>query len=99
MARYAYARWANDRIKRNSPEYQEEIRKTYFSPQGKIGRYDEYAKWCRVMGYDFDDNPEGYWEYKAGSLDKGTGYLLGAIGVLVWFVMSLVTGSTGRKEQ
>lgn len=99
MAKYAYTRWANDNLK-NLPEAQEqEARKSYFSPEAKVRRYDEYAKWARANGYDFDNSPDGYWEYKLNGPTKPLGYLLGLLGIVAWFSLSLVTGFLGRKAQ
>jgi hypothetical protein len=97
--KYPYARWANDRIKKVIPEEQQSARARYFSDSGRIQHYDEYARWSRLFGYDFDDNPEGYWESKFLPWHKPTGILLGALGTMTWLLLQVIAGSTGRKER
>ena len=99
MAKYQYARWVSDKMKHTPKELQSERRGAYFSNSGRIAHYDEYAKWCRLWGYDYDDSPEGYWDSKTKVWHKPAGILMGLSGVLMWLVASIVSGSTGQTRR
>lgn len=99
MANYRYARWVSDKLKGLEPEVAQQVRDKYYSDSGRIAHYDEYARFCRLFGYSYDDSPDGYWESKIQSWHKPTGYLLGLTGVISWFSLSLVTGFLGRKAK
>ena len=93
----SYSAWARMQIDAYSPERQQDVRKSYYSDSGKINRYDAYKTHCKQRGYDFDAPPEGYWESKEEPWHKPTGILIGLSTVLLWFLTSLLGGTTGRR--
>lgn len=98
MSRYPYAKWATMRVMQNSPEYQQRERDKYFSNTGRIEYYDEYARYCRLFGYEYDNCPDGYWDSKMKSWHKPFGAIMGTIGIMFWFIFSVTVSSTGRKQ-
>lgn len=97
--KYQYARWVSDKLNGVSNERKQEIRGAYYSNSGRVAHYDEYAKWCRDLGYDYDDSPEGYWESKTLEWHNPVGILMGLTGVLMWFIAMIVGGSTGQIKR
>ena len=97
--RYPYARWVDDRLKHVSRENKAEKRGAYYSNTGRVAHYEEYAKWCRLWGYYYDDSPEGYWDAKTKAWHPYAGTLLGSAGILAWLVLSIVGGATGQTRR
>jgi hypothetical protein len=97
--RYPYARWVDDRIKHTPKEMLQEKRGAYYSSSGRVAHYDEYAKWCRLWGYEYDNAPEGYWDAKTKNWHTYAGTAMGALGVMAWFLLSIVAGSTGQQKR
>ena len=96
--RYPYARWVSDKLRHVPKELQTEGRGLYYSDTGRISHYDEYAKWCRLWGHDYDDSPDGYWDAKTQPWHNPAGVALGLSGVVFWLVSAIVGGSTGQKK-
>ena len=95
--RLSYAAWARQILENVAPERQQEVRASYFSDSGKVNRYDSYKAYCKQKGYDYDAPPEGYWESKKEPWHTPTGIAIGLSSVLVWFLLGLVGGTTGRR--
>jgi hypothetical protein len=97
--KYQYARWVADKMKHASNERKQEIRGAYYSNSGRVEHYDEYAKWCRDLGYDYDDSPEGYWDSKIKDWHQPTGILMAITGVFLGFIALVIGGSTGQAKK
>jgi hypothetical protein len=97
--KYPYARWVADKLRWYPKEKLQEMRGVYYSTSGKIAHYDEYAKWCRELGYDYDDSPEGYWDSKVRDWHNPLGILMGLSGILMWFVATIIGSSTGQIKR
>lgn len=97
--KYPYARWVADKMRGLEADSLQAVRNKYYSDTGRIENYDDYARWCRLFGYDYDDSPEGYWESKFLPWHKPAGIVMGAIGVMTWLVLQIITDSTGRMDR
>jgi hypothetical protein len=97
--RYPYARWVDDRIKHVPNEMLQEKRGAYYSNSGRIAHYDEYAKWCRLWGYEYDNAPDGYWDDKTKKWHTPAGVLMGSVGIMAWFLLSIIGGATGKMDR
>lgn len=97
--KYPYARWVSDKLKDATAERKQEIRGAHYSDSGRVAHYDEYARWCRQLGYDYDDSPEGYWDSKIKDWHQPTGILMAITGVFMWFIAMVIGGSTGQTKR
>jgi hypothetical protein len=95
--RLPYSAWARMQLEIYPEEVRQKYRASYFSDSWKIKQYDRYREDCKRRNLDFDMPPEGYWDTKKTSWDKPLSYAIGGMGVLTWFLASIVGGSTGRR--
>jgi len=98
MARLSYAAWVNEHLQGKTKQEQEAIRDEYWSNYGRVVNYDYYAEVCKIRRKEADSEPEGYWEWKDNSLYRTTGYLLGGLGVLTYFLSGIIGATTGRRR-
>ena len=98
MARLSYAAWVNEHLQGKTKQEQEAIRDEYWSNYGRVVNYDYYAEVCKIRRQEADSEPEGYWEWKDNSLYRTTGYLLGGLGVLTYFLSGIIGATTGRRR-
>jgi hypothetical protein len=95
--RMSYAAWARLQIEAYAPERQQEVRSSYYSDNARVNRYDAYKAYCKQRSLDYDAPPEGYWESKKEPWHTPAGIAIGLSSVLVWFLLGLVGGTTGRR--
>lgn len=72
-------------------------RHNWFSDTGKAKKYEQYTEYAKLHRLDYDNPPASYWELKKQPYDGVAGALLGLTGVFAWFLVKIVSGSTGQK--
>lgn len=93
-----YAAWVRQQLDKLPEEEQQAARTAFYSTGGRIAKWESYRAHCKAQKLDYDGPPEGYWESKEEPWHKPTGYAVGALGVFVWFLGTIIAGSTGMKK-
>lgn len=94
-----YAAWAAIQLRDIGKESDQEARAEYWSNSGKIAKYDEYRAYCKAEKLLPENPPNGYWESKEKPWHKPTGVAMGLMGILAWFVVGVIGGSTGGSRR
>ena len=96
--RLPYEAWARIQIDRIPEEERQAKRGKFFSEGGRIANWENYRAYCKANGNLYDGPPDGYWESKEEPWHKPTGILMGLVGVFVWFLVLVISGSTGMRK-
>ena len=96
MAQLTYAAWASKKIRAMPKEEQQKRRGGYYSPTGKINNYDAYRLDAKDGLYSFEGPPEGYWKMKEKPWHKPVGFIVGGLGVFIYFLLGILLRSMGQ---
>jgi hypothetical protein len=94
-----YAAWVRQQLERLPEDQRQAARGAYYSESGRIAKWDVYKADCKAMGLGYDNPPEGYWESKEQPWHKAAGYAMGLVGLFLWVMAQIISGSTGMKRK
>ena len=96
--RLPYEAWVRLEIDKLPEEEKQGGRGAYYSTNGRIAKWETYRAYCKANGHQYDGPPDGYWESKEEWWHKPIGLLSGLVGVFVWFMLLVISGSTGMRK-
>ena len=98
MKKLPYPAYVNIVLEPLTKEHQQELRGAFYSPKGKIARYEDYVEYCKIKNLEPDSAPAGYWESKEQPWHKPVGIGMIIMGYCLWFFVQLL-GSGVRTRR
>jgi hypothetical protein len=95
--RLPYAAWVQQKLRGQTKAQQQAIRSTYYNDYGRVSNYDAYVRDCKADNFTPDTPPEGYWEWAERGYEKPLTVITMGLGALLYLIIGVIAGSTGRK--